>query len=51
MTEEKVILKDRIQVYLSPEAKEALEYLMGKDGKPSPTINQVLIDAKRNKQN
>lgn len=41
--EKKVILKDRLQVYLSDEAKEALYELMGEDGKPSPTINETLI--------
>lgn len=45
MTDEKVILNKRIQVYLSDEAREALIRLMGQDGRPSETINQVIIEA------
>lgn len=44
MEEKKAILKDRLQIYLSPEAKEALVFLMGEDGKPSPTVNETLIE-------
>lgn len=46
--DKKVILKDRIQVYLSDEAKEALEKLMGDNGKPSQVINELLIKAGKN---
>lgn len=42
--DKKVILKDRLQIYLSDESKKALYELMGEDGKPSPTINEALIE-------
>ncbi len=40
----------RMQIYFSAEAWAALVDLMGAEGKPSPTINQIIIEAYQEKQ-
>ncbi|WAU72965.1 MULTISPECIES: hypothetical protein [unclassified Acinetobacter] len=50
MKDEKVILNKRIQVYLSDESRAALIRLMGQSGRPSETINQLIIDADKLEQ-
>lgn len=40
----------KITVYMSEAAWAALVRLMGPDGKPSPTINEIILEADRQRE-